>query len=428
MTQMPEGTPCMDVSRETKSSPIGLFEAFGVELEYMLVDQATLDVAPVADRLLRDEQDNPCEEIERGPLSWSNELTLHVIELKTSGPAKSLAPLANQFQGEVAAINEKLQSLDARLMPSGMHPWMQPNAETKLWPHGYNEVYNLFNQIFDCRGHGWANLQSVHLNLPFANDEEFGRLHAAIRLLLPILPAICASSPVAEGALTSQLDFRLETYRHNADRIPSVSGQIVPEAVFTREQYESRILERIYQDLQPYDARGTLRHEWVNARGAIARFDRNTIEIRVMDVQECPVMDVAICDLVARVAQNLTLETWSSVDSQKAADTTDLQLQLIHTIHGGDQAIISDTDYLKQFGWSKGPCTAGELWRHLGQQLPGEDASLAAAMEIILQQGPLARRILAAISGDPDKNLRPTYAALCDCLAEGRPFSRDSLV
>jgi hypothetical protein len=31
-----------------------------------------------------------------------------------------------------------------------------------------------------------------------------------------------------------------------------------------------------------------LRHEWVNARGAIARFDRSAIEIRVLDVAECP--------------------------------------------------------------------------------------------------------------------------------------------
>ena len=36
------------------------------------------------------------------------------------------------------------------------------------------------------------------LNLPFSSDEEFGRLHAAIRLLLPLLPALAASSPLVE--------------------------------------------------------------------------------------------------------------------------------------------------------------------------------------------------------------------------------------
>ena len=44
--------------------------------------------------------------------------------------------------------------------------------------------------------------------------------------------------------------------------------------------YERDILQRIYSDLEPLDPEGVLRHEWVNARGAIARFDRGTVEIR----------------------------------------------------------------------------------------------------------------------------------------------------
>ena len=59
-----------------------------------------------------------------------------------------------------------------------------------------------FDRIFSCQGHGWANLQSMHINLPFADDAEFGRLHAAIRFLLPLLPGLTASSPVMDGAVT----------------------------------------------------------------------------------------------------------------------------------------------------------------------------------------------------------------------------------
>ena len=54
-----------------------------------------------------------------------------------------------------------------------MHPWMDPRAAS-LWPHEYGEVYAAYDRIFDCRRHGWANLQSVHLNLPFADEREFG--------------------------------------------------------------------------------------------------------------------------------------------------------------------------------------------------------------------------------------------------------------
>ena len=49
-----------------------------------------------------------------------------------------------------------------------------------------------------------------------------------------------------------------------------------------------------------------LQDEWLNSRGAVARFEPgNTIEIRVLDVQECPQADVAICALIADVLERL---------------------------------------------------------------------------------------------------------------------------
>jgi len=283
------------------AAPISLFHAFGVELEYMIVDARTLSVRPIADEVLKAAAGQITSEVECGEIAWSNELALHVIELKTNGPAPSLAPLPTLFQEQVTRIQEILARYDARLMPTAMHPWMNPDQELRLWPHDYNPVYESYNRIFDCRGHGWANLQSVHLNLPFADDEEFGRLHAAIRLLLPILPALAASSPVVERRLSGLLDTRMETYRSNSQRIPSITGAVIPEPVFTRKDYQQRILERMYADIAPHDPAGILQHEWLNSRGAITRFDRNTIEIRVLDVQECPLADVAICAAAAAV-------------------------------------------------------------------------------------------------------------------------------
>ena len=95
-------------------------------------------------------------------------------------------------------------------MPTAAHPFMDPMKETKIWPHENNEVYAIYNKIFDCRGHGWSNLQSTHLNLPFYDDEEFAKLHAAVRLVLPILPALCASSPILDGKLTGCTGYALE--------------------------------------------------------------------------------------------------------------------------------------------------------------------------------------------------------------------------
>ena len=75
--------------------------------------------------------------------------------------------------------------------------------------------------------------------------------------------------------------------------MPSLAGAVVPEPIFTQADYQA-LLASLYADLAPLDPDGTLHHEWVNARGCIARFDRMALEIRVLDVQECPRADLAI--------------------------------------------------------------------------------------------------------------------------------------
>ena len=169
----------------TQPSRLHIFQAYGVELEYMIVDRNTLDIRPIADELLKEALGHLGSDFENGLVTWSNELVLHVIELKSTYPESNFNSLGSAFADNVTKINKILEKWDAMLMPSAAHPWMDPIRETKLWPHDSNEVYAIYNKIFDCSGHGWSNLQSTHLNLPFYDDEEFAKLHAAIRLVLP---------------------------------------------------------------------------------------------------------------------------------------------------------------------------------------------------------------------------------------------------
>ena len=97
-----------------------------------------------------------------------------------------------------------------------------------------------------------------------------------------------------EGRLAGSLDARLEVYRTNTQRIPSVAGRIIPEQAFDRAAYTRIIFDPMYAQIAPHDPSGVLRDEFLNARGAIARFSRGAIEIRVIDVQECPAADLAI--------------------------------------------------------------------------------------------------------------------------------------
>src|SRR5512134_3838011 len=336
-------------SRPSADHVLGLFEGFGLEVEYMLVDGDRLDVAPKADSLLEAVAGELTDEWLNGPVAWNNELVLHVIELKCNGPRASLAGLGSDFAANVQLANDKLGREGLRLMPTAMHPWMDPNR-VQLWPHGTRLIYDTFDRIFSCKGHGWANLQSMQINLPFAGDEEFARLHAAIRFLLPILPGLAASSPVVDGERNGVLDNRLVVYRDNCAKIPSVTGEVVPEPVGSIGEYHERVLDRIYADLEPHDPEGVLRHEWVNARGAITRFDRMAIEIRVLDVQETPLMDVAYAALIVEVLKLLCAEQWLDRDGMNARRTAELGTLLTLAARQGEGAGIGDKQYLAAFG------------------------------------------------------------------------------
>jgi carboxylate-amine ligase len=401
-----------------------VFTGYGIELEYMIVDRQTLSVMPVADELLRRADGEFAAEVKRGKFCWSNELVLHLIELKNARPDPALEPLPAAFQAEIQSINQRLEPLGARLMPTAMHPWMDPRAETRLWPHADALIYQTYDRIFGCKAHGWANLQSMQLNLPFASDAEFARLHAAVRLVLPIIPALAASSPIVEGRASGFLDFRMEAYRTNQAKIPSTIARVIPSTVTSRARYQASILSPMYRDMAPYDPGGVLRHEWLNVRGATPRFDRMAIEIRVIDLQECPQADLAVAAAVTAVVRKIYAAEWSPLATQQAIGTDDLVNVLHACIRDADQAVIADAGYLRLLGFPGRQCQAGELWRHLS-----EATSLASSepwrepLRVMLERGPLARRILRAVGPECSKtNLQAVYRELCNCLEAGRMF------
>src|SRR5690606_38343333 len=125
---------------------IHLFQGFGVELEYMLVDRDTLKVRPITDELLKHELGSYGSDFENGIITWSNELVLHVVELKSTKPEKDLLALNKKFSENVRAVNSILEKWNARLMPTAAHPFMDPLTETRIWPHENNEVYAIYNK------------------------------------------------------------------------------------------------------------------------------------------------------------------------------------------------------------------------------------------------------------------------------------------
>ena len=280
-----------------------LFAVLGLEIEYMLVEKNTLNIAAKSDLILKDLAKEQVNEYLLGDLCISNEFVLHILELKNPEPKPIKFDFTNTFQQTITALQIILDKYDLTLLPTGAHPWMNP-LDAKHWPHDNHEIYQQYHDIFNCTGHGWSNLQSMHVNLPFANDEEFCILHNAIRLLLPILPAIAASSPILDSKFSGFLDTRLRYYGSNQTKLPTISGKIIPEIIHSQRQYQETILQPMYQEIAPFDPNNTLQFEWLNSRAAIPKFERMSIEIRILDTQECIDADFAI---VATILYHLFL-------------------------------------------------------------------------------------------------------------------------
>jgi carboxylate-amine ligase len=407
-----------------------LFQGFGIELEYMIVDLDTLQVKPIADELIRfaSGTDEYVEDYVNGPVTWSNELILHVIELKCTNPTKDLWHLQKDLHSNVVEINAILKKhFHARLMPTAAHPWMNPQKEAYLWPHGNSEVYEKYNEIFDCSGHGWSNLQSMHINLPFYDNQEFATLHAAARLLLPLLPALAASSPILDASYQGVHDQRLIYYQNNQKRIPSITGKIIPEAITSRKRYRELIYDKIAADIKPFDPEGLLKPVWLNSRGIIARFDRGSIEIRIIDLQECPKADLAIASLVIHAIKFLMTKTKKSLHDQISLKTNDLRAILTETVNKSSEAMISDAKYLEFFGIHASRIEVMELWTRILDQClktyPEEIQPWEKTLRAIFKRGSLSKRILEATDGHYSKeNLKLIYRELSDNLSENELF------
>lgn len=405
-----------------------LFEVFGIELEYMVVCKADLKVNPIVDKLLTKKNGTLTSDVDNGEIEWSNELVAHVLEIKTNGPTRDLEKLSDLFSENVKEINALLSEYGSQLLSTAAHPLMDPGTEMQLWQHNYSKIYALYNRIFDCKGHGWSNVQSMHINLPFADDKEFAALHAAIRIILPILPGLSASSPIFEGKFTGYKDARMQVYKTNQKEIPQMTGKVIPEKSFTRKDYFQQIFAPINKAIKPYDTENILDHHFLNSRGAIARFDRNAIEIRVLDLQESPKADVAIAIFIVEVLKLLVNEELIALEDQMAWHESDLFEIFDQVIINAEDTVLYNERYLAIFDCA-GESTVRDIWTKVYQKVKDQISEAnQKVIEHILEQGSLSSRILKASGQElSEEKIINIYRELGRCLEENRVFDLNAV-
>lgn len=264
---------------------------------------------PIVDRILKDFHGRIVNFVEQPTFTFGKELQLHVMEIKPNEPFKSPQVFEETMQEAVLTLSDFLEhKYGAHLLGTGMHPLLRLE-QTGVWPHRHRQIYEAYGRIFNLKRHGWLNIQSFQLNLPYSDEQSGIKIHNVLANACAYLPAVAASSPIYEGHFGRDVDNRLGFYRLNQKEVPSVTGDVVPEYVSSFKEYHEKIIDKYSADMARADAEPLILHkEWINSRGVIFRFDRKAVEIRVMDEQDCVKSDVALSCFIRALTRGLLQE------------------------------------------------------------------------------------------------------------------------
>ena len=408
----------LPITARTVEPPYEAYEVVGLEIEYPIVDDRLEPVALVAETL-REVAGRPTSEAELGVVALSNEIVDHLLELKTAVPLPSLVETERVLAEAVRRLSLLLAERGARLLPTAMHPWMDPRA-TRIWTRSGRRVYATYARLFDVGTHGWANVQATHVNLPLGSEDDAVAMMNAAAALVPYLPALAASSPMHDGVLQPSVDSRLAFIIEHQARIPESCGDIVPETIRSLAGYRRDILGPMYAAIDRLPDAGVLRREYFNARGAVFKFSRSSMEIRVLDTQECVKMDVAIAAFVRHGLRWLAERGVApSPHGERVADFHACVAQ-------GSSAPVVASHLLPAPGTARDALAV--VLAGARSRCPAEEHHYLDLVEGVLRGGTLSERMAAFLrphAGDPDALARATrrlYEELCDCLLENRPW------
>jgi glutathione synthase/RimK-type ligase-like ATP-grasp enzyme/gamma-glutamyl:cysteine ligase YbdK (ATP-grasp superfamily) len=421
--------PARGARPRPRTSPFGAFEVAGMELEYPTVNEE-LEVVALVEPAFRVIAGRGTSDIELERVGFSNEIADHVFEVKTLEPVYALRDAEEAIVGGIRRFSDVLQhEWRARLLPTAMHPWFDP-MKARLWTRSGLRVYTTYAQIFDIRTHGWMNVHATHLNLPFGDERETMAMHTAAAMLLPYLPALAASSPVHDGVLQPFADARLAWILQHQSRIPETVGRIVPEYVDSFSSYRREIIQPMYAALDDYPHSEPIRQEFLNSRGAVLRFGRRALEIRVLDTQECVKLDVAIAVFTRAALRQLTAEVLSGAIEPPPHDA--LVADFEACVAAGSAAVVRAPHLVGDCGGE--PCIGvrsvlDALMERARRAVTDEDAGYLGLVDDIIVQGTLSERIRARLeplagSGEPFMaGLREVYTELAACLVSNEPWS-----
>ncbi|MCU0726448.1 MAG: glutamate-cysteine ligase family protein [Planctomycetes bacterium] len=411
-----------------ETGPWRAFEVLGLELEYVVVDR-DLNVLPYVEEILATFRGRPASDVTLGLVGLSNEIMDHVFEIKTLEPLRKLAETEQVLAEAVRRVDVLLADrFRGRLMPTGMHPWFRPQ-KARLWRRSNQAIYRTYERLFSVQTHGWANVQASHVNLPLGRDDEAVAMMNAAALLTPYLPAVAASSPIVEGDPGPAVDNRLWYLLDHQHRVPESTGDFVPEFIEDLADYKRKVFQPMFRAVDRLPDASAIRHEFLNARAAVFKFTRESMEVRVLDMQECVRMDVAIAAFTRGALKGLSRALLSR--KLELPNHGPLVADFRESILRGTRARV----FAPHLPIPREPDGKGEVRDALRALLAiarkatrPEDHLYLDLVAKVIEAGNLSERISAALlpfmesDDDYTEAARRLYIRLSDCLLANEPW------
>lgn len=228
--------------------------SIGVELEYQLLDEESLDLV---DRIM------PVMEFFPDEKHVKPEFIQNTVEV-TSSVHHDLDSLENELMQQTARLSETCHSLGIRLAGAGTHPFSERLSLLTPLPR-----YQRLEEAAGLLAHTQITF-STHVHLGMASRDEMIALMRALKPYLPLLIGLSANSPFWFGYDTGFADYR--------QRILAASRNYgIPPSFRSWEEFTG-----FFSTIQRIGMASSMRDLHWDIR---PRPDFGTLEIRVMDAQ-----------------------------------------------------------------------------------------------------------------------------------------------
>ncbi len=313
---------------------------------------------------------------------------------------EGLGAASSQFSLEQGELVQRAEQCGARLLPTGMHPWM-PATKAEAWPHGDAAGDKAVVSLFGKARHGHCNQHALRLSIPFANELEFERLFGALRFLMPLMPALSASSPFAEGKRGPALSCRVAARRDLFASDIEFADKLVPKASTCFEQYRNEVTAPLESALESRGLLAALDPLQVCAHGITADFDTGFVHVEILDMQECMQANIAVCAAIGAMVMLVQSEEHAALTTLGHWPRARLGELLEQSLVDGGRAVFRDSEFSRTLGFPEGgDCRVSDLCQHLMEEKLRHSPLVAdslGALERIVAEGSLATRLLGAL-------------------------------